>query len=124
MYERKFVVRCKRKIVAAAWVRPTETLEWTGDAWVKHGGRRYDEKADADAAVAAAAKERPAGATWPVVESEAYLPSAEAGRQRELPGVTSMRVLPGGASKSTDVRDNQTSDSRPIPRGPYAQPPQ
>lgn len=124
MYERKFVVRCKRKIVAAAWVRPTETLEWTGDAWVKHCGRRYDEKADADAAVAAAAKDRPAGATWPTVESEAYLPSAEAGRQRELPGVTSMRVLPGGSSKSSDVADIATSDRRPLPRGPFAPPQQ
>lgn len=120
MYERKFVVRCKRKIVAAAWVRPTETLEWTGDAWVKHCGRRYDERADADAAVAAAAKERPAGATWPTVESEAYLPSAEAGRQRELPGVTSMRVLPGGAPQGKQVQ----GDRGPIPHGPYAQPPQ
>ncbi len=93
MYRHKFVLRCR--------VRPrsSEMLEWTGDAWLPHRGRRYEDLGAAREAIPAARAALPADAVGPLLETETYLPSAEHGRQHDLTGLRPFRVLPGGPAQ-------------------------
>lgn len=83
-YVHVFVIRCRRRRSGGWTPTGNDEYEWDGaGAWARRG-RRYDVRADADAALAAAGAKRPHGATPAAVEHETLLVRDVGGKQGDL----------------------------------------